>query len=139
MHHLGLDMSVEFQIREQAIEPLLSRFYGLVREDEVLGPVFNAAVGDWPAHIRRLSDFWSSVMLTSGRYKGNPVAVHLKHAAALTPAMFGRWLSLWREATAEMLPAAAAEVMQAKAKRIAESLQLAVNYQPQHIQQEISK
>ncbi|MEG3177727.1 group III truncated hemoglobin [Sphingomonas sp. RB3P16] len=132
-------MSVQPQIQERAIEPLLSCFYGLVREDEMLGPVFNAAVGDWPAHIRRLTDFWSSVMLTSGRYKGNPVAIHLEHAAALTPAMFGRWLTLWREATAAMLPAAAAEAMQAKAERIAESLQLAITYRPQRTQQGVTK
>lgn len=115
-------------IDERDIEPLLTSFYGMVRQDEALGPIFNAAVGDWPEHIQRLSDFWSSVMLTSGRYKGNPVAVHLEHAGHLTPEMFGRWLTLWRTATTSCLSPDGARAMQAKAEKIAESLQLAITY-----------
>lgn len=115
-------------IEEEALEPLLARFYEMVRSDAVLGPVFDAAVVDWPAHIRRLADFWSSVMLTSGRYKGSPVAVHLEHAAVLTPSMFERWLAIWEAATDSLLPEISARAMQSKARRIAESLQLALAF-----------
>ena len=108
-------------IDEAALPSLLDRFYERVRADDEIGPLFQDVVHDWGAHIARLSDFWSSVMLTSGRYKGNPMAVHLRHAANLTPSMFERWLLLWRQTTAELLPRAAAEAMQAKAVRIAES------------------
>jgi hemoglobin len=86
--------------------------------------VFNDAVGDWPEHLEKLSAFWSSVMLTTGRYKGNPMAVHLKHGAKMRPAMFERWLELWRETAREMLSETGAAGVIAKAERIAESLQL---------------
>jgi hemoglobin len=61
-------------------------------------------------------------MLASGRYKGNPVVIRLMHARHMTPEMFDRWLALWEETTSEMLPGAVASAMQAKARRIAETL-----------------
>ena len=51
----------------------------------MLGPIFNNAIADWPEHLEKLTAFWSSVMLTSGRYKGNPMAAHLKHREAIRP------------------------------------------------------
>jgi hemoglobin len=113
-HEDGLD--------EAGLRALVACFYAKVRADAALAPVFDGAVEDWPAHLDRLSAFWSSVMLTSGRYKGNPAAAHLRHAPEITPARFDRWLHLWAEATVETLPAAA-PALQAKAARIAASLQ----------------
>jgi hemoglobin len=113
-------------IDEADLPPLLAAFYDRVRADPLLGPVFEGAVDDWPHHLALLVRFWSSVMLTSGRYKGNPVAAHLRHADQITPAMFSRWLALWRQTTGELLSASAALAMQAKADRIGESLQLAL-------------
>jgi truncated hemoglobin YjbI/tellurite resistance-related uncharacterized protein len=117
---------VGVKVEEQALPCLLKTFYGRVRDDAELGPVFNNAVQDWPLHLARLADFWSSIMLTSGRYKGNPMKLHLRHASRITASMFERWLSLWRRTTDEMLSAENAASMQAKADRIAESLQLAL-------------
>jgi hemoglobin len=92
----------------------------------MLGPVFNDAVHDWPEHFDKLAAFWSSITLTTGRYKGNPMIAHLKHVRRITPVMFDRWLTLWREATEEAMPSEAAEEFQIKAARIAESLKLAL-------------
>ena len=114
------------QIDEAGLERLIPEFYARVRADAELGPVFNDAVEDWPEHLETLISFWSSVMLTSGRYKGNPVRVHLKHKPRITPRMFERWLALWGETTAELMPREAAVALQDKAARIAESLQLAL-------------
>ena len=113
-------------IGEEGLKRLIGRFYARVRTDELLGPLFNSAVNDWPEHLEKLGDFWSSVMLASGRYKGTPMAAHLKHRDRITPAMFERWLALWRETTDALMPPAAAAALQAKAARIAQSLQLAV-------------
>lgn len=103
-------------------------FYARIRADAVLGPIFNGAISEWPGHLDKLTAFWSSVMLTSGRYKGQPVPAHLKHRKAMTAANFERWLGLWREVTSEMMQPPAAAELQAKAERIAESLQLAVSF-----------
>jgi hemoglobin len=113
-------------ITEEALGRLVERFYAKVRSDALLGPVFEGAVEDWPEHLDRLQSFWSSVMLTSGRYKGRPLPAHLKHGAAMTPQRFSRWLALWKETTAELFPAKAAAALQFKASRIAESLSLGI-------------
>jgi hemoglobin len=115
-------------ITEERLKALVHLFYGRVRRDPLIGPVFNGAIDDWDEHLDKLQAFWSSVMLTSGRYKGRPLPAHVKHGEAITPASFERWLELWREATAEVLPHAAAAAMQDKAARIAESLSLGIEY-----------
>lgn len=113
-----------FDIDEDQLTGIVHAFYERVRRDEYIGPLFNAAVEDWDEHLDRLSRFWSSVMLTSGRYKGNPMAAHRQHVEAITPAMFDRWLALWAEVTDELVPPPAAAALQAKAAHIAESLKL---------------
>jgi hemoglobin len=118
----------DHQITEEAIDRLVPAFYARVRKDEVLGPIFNGAVEDWPHHLEVLKAFWSSVMLTSGRYKGQPMVVHLRHAEHMKRENFERWLALWGEVTGEVLGPEAAAAFQEKAARIAESLQLGVQF-----------
>ncbi len=119
-------MNTVVNIDEAGLARIVAAFYARVREDAELGPIFNDAIHDWPEHLETLTAFWSSVMLTSGRYKGNPMAAHLKHKARITPALFDRWLALWKRTTDEMTAPAAAAALQAKAARIGESLQLAL-------------
>jgi len=106
------------QVSEDQIARLIPGFYARVRGDALIGPVFDNAIGDWEHHLEKLV----------GRYKGNPVAAHLKHLPTITPPMFDRWLMLWTDVTGEMLPAAAAATLQQKAARIAASLQLALYF-----------
>jgi len=115
-------------ITEPAIAALVDRFYGKARQDPLIGPVFNNAVHDWDEHLHNLHDFWSSVMLTSGRYKGNPMAAHMKHP--IEPGFFDRWLELWRETAVELFAPTLAAQFRARAERIAESLKLALFYRP---------
>jgi hemoglobin len=119
-------MEGDMEIGEDALERLVTLFYARVREDAELGPVFNDAVENWQEHLDKLAAFWSSVMLTTGRYKGNPMVAHLKHKARITPDLFQHWLQLWNRTAAEVMAPDAAAALQAKAARIAESLQLAL-------------
>ena len=115
-------------ITEESLKLLVDTFYARVRQDELIGPVFNGAIDDWPEHLERLQAFWSSVMLTSGRYKGRPLPAHVKHGEAINPKSFERWLGLWRETTSELLDTENAAAMQEKAERIAESLMLGIQF-----------
>ena len=123
----GNAMNID-DITEARLRDLVHLFYGRVRKDPLIGPVFNRAIDDWPEHLERLQAFWSSVMLTSGRYKGRPLPAHVKHADSIDSVAFERWLALWREATEEVMPAAAAAALQEKAARIAESLSLGIAF-----------
>lgn len=113
-------------IDEAGLARLVDAFYARVRADAELGPIFNRAIDDWPEHLGKLTAFWSSVMLTSGRYKGQPVAAHLKHRDSITPELFARWLALWGQTARELMAPEAAAALEEKAGRIAESLQLAL-------------
>jgi hemoglobin len=115
-------------IDEQALTILVETFYARVREDDLIGPVFNNAIADWPEHLEKLQSFWSSVMLTSGRYKGRPLPAHVRHADSISPASFERWLGLWRETTESLFAAGPAAALQDKAERIAESLSLGIAF-----------
>ena len=115
-------------ITEESLRQLVNAFYAKVRRDPLIGPVFEAAIADWPEHLDKLQSFWSSVMLTSGRYKGRPLPAHIKHADAISAASFERWLAIWRETTDEMLDPRSAAALQEKAGRIAESLSLGISF-----------
>jgi hemoglobin len=73
--------------------------------------------------------FWSSVMLASGRYSGNPVAVH-RAVRGLERPMFERWLALFEATAAELFPPDIAALFIEKSHRIATSLQLALFHRP---------
>src|SRR5579871_5910284 len=116
-------------VTERAIEALVDAFYAKVRRDPALGPVFDRAIAeaDWPAHLDKMYAFWSSVMLTSGRYKGNPLAAHAA-VEGIEPALFEPWLALFGETAGELFAPPLAALFQAKAHRIAQSLQLGLFY-----------
>jgi hemoglobin len=117
-------------IDEDELKTLVDLFYTRVRADAELGPIFNDTIENWPEHLEKLSAFWSSVMLTSGRYKGNPMMAHLQHVRRITPALFDRWLALWARTTSDVMSPAAAAALQEKAQRISESLQYALFHRP---------
>lgn len=111
-------------LNEAVLTRLVHRFYGKVRADKVLGPIFAARIADWDPHLQRMVAFWSSVALMTGRYHGAPVPAHV--ALPVTWDHFERWLELFRETAAETCsPAGAAHVVE-RAERIARSLHMAV-------------
>jgi hemoglobin len=117
-------------LSESAIRQLVDSFYKKVRTDPELGPIFERAIpGDWGPHLATMHDFWSSIMLTGGRYKGNPVAIHLR-VEGIEPPLFARWLTLFDETCRELFDDNVAAAFRVKAERIAESLKLALFYRP---------
>lgn len=110
-------------INESSIGTLVDRFYSRVREDDILGPVFARVIGDeWEPHLKKMRAFWSSLMLASGRYKGNPMMAHLMLLPRIGAEHFERWLYIWKQTTAEMFPPQAAAVFVGKAETMAERL-----------------
>ena len=115
------------KITEAEISVLVDRFYEKVRLDSDIGPIFNAIVGDWPHHLATLKDFWSTVLLTTGRYKGDPMMTHLQ--LPLDPDHFSRWLTLFAETAHEVLPPEHAANVIAKSQRIAQNFKAGIAHQ----------
>lgn len=114
-------------VDEAYIARMVHAFYGRIRADAALGPVFDAAIADrWPAHLERMVAFWSSVALHTGGYSGKPVPAHAR-LDGLSPELFQRWLALFRETLHETAPSPeAADYFIERADRIAASLQMAL-------------
>lgn len=81
------------------ISMLVRTFYGKVRQDTFIGPIFNERITDWESHFEQLTDFWESNLLFVRQYQGNPVQVHIdvdqSNNEQTSPEHFGRWLQLW--------------------------------------------
>ena len=115
------------------IEQLVNRFYERIREDEVLGFIFNdIAQVDWTTHLPRMYAFWETVLFRSGGYTGNPLAAH----ARLTPLtemgrpQFDRWLSLFRSTVDELFAGEHAEHIKNCAADMANVIHSRINHIP---------
>lgn len=111
-------------IDEAMIEQQVRTFYGRVRDDVVLGPIFAARITNWEPHLVQICAFWSSVMLQTGRYHGRPMQQHFK--LPITGAHFDRWLSMWEAVARELCPPAQAALFIERARQIGESLELGI-------------
>ena len=111
-------------IDEAMIDRLVRRFYMKVRDDPILGPIFESRIAEWEPHLRRMCAFWSSVALMTGRYHGQPMQVHLP--LPVDARHFDRWLSLFEATAAEACPPPAAKHFIERARRIAGSLELGI-------------
>ena len=109
------------------IHDLVHGFYAKIRTDPALGRIFNRVIpaDHWPEHLAKMCDFWSSVLLMTGRFKGTPMAAHAA-LPAIRPQHFARWLGLFQKTVEEKCPPAAAALFMDKARTIARSLELGI-------------
>ncbi len=125
-------------INEDCIAALVDNFYAKVRGDELLGPIFMAAIGsDWTLHLERMNAFWASVLLAAGTYKGNPMIAHLQ-LPRLTQPHFDRWLQLWRETVCGLCSQAVGRIFIQKAEMIAERFLHAISSFHEMVRQELA-
>lgn len=113
----------ETGLTETILQDMVHRFYGKVRQDADLGPIFDARISDWGPHLEQMVAFWSSVALMTGRYHGAPVPKHANLPVTWTH--YERWLALFRETATEVCPPAGAAHVIERAERIARSLHMA--------------
>lgn len=109
-------------IDRRAISDLVHTFYGRIRADEVLGPIFEARLADrWDAHLDVMVRFWSSVLLAEGSFDGQPMPKH-RAIAEGEPEHFVRWLALFRATLDELFTPPCAELIAARSKAMARGL-----------------
>ena len=76
------------------VKLLVNRFYDSVREDELLGPIFNDVIKDrWPEHLEKMYRFWQTVLLEEHTYYGSPFPPHAK--LPVEKLHFERWIKLF--------------------------------------------
>lgn len=119
-------------IDREFVAALVDTFYGHVRADAMLGPVFEGEIGDaWEPHLDTMKSFWSALVFHDGGYSGRPMPAHVKLKPQISPAHFQRWLALF-EATLDEIGATpqAKSLFLERANRIATSFQLHLFHSP---------
>lgn len=103
-----------------ALKNLLHHFYADVRQDELIGPIFNARIHDWPSHLDKIGSFWARQAGGPSGYAGGFGAAH--RSLGLQPEHFHRWLGLWERNCRQHLEPVAADWMIARAHDLGNNL-----------------
>lgn len=79
------------------IQCFVDGFYGDIRNDELIGPIFAGRIADdqWPQHLDKMYRFWNTVLFGASEYRGNPFSHHL--ALGIEKVHFDRWISLFHK------------------------------------------
>jgi hemoglobin len=108
-------------ITQKLIHDVVVEFYERARRDTQLGPVFDARVDDWEAHMSRMTDFWSAALLRTGRYSGRPVEHH-RAIPSLTARHFDRWVELFEATVRDLCSPRDAEAFLVRAQRMRDGM-----------------
>ena len=104
----------------EGIARLLRPFYADVRQHRVLGPIFNARIADWPAHLEKIGEFWARQTGGPSGYGGGFGGAHL--SLGIRAADLEHWLELWDFNCRRQLPVQEAVEMSELAHRVGAQL-----------------
>ncbi len=114
-------MIKQIESRED-VSLLVNTFYDKVRKDELLGPIFNGIIHDWPAHLELLTDFWETNLLYKRKYFGNPMSAHVevdkKFGNTINELHFGTWINLWLQTINELFEGEVAEIAKNRSRNM---------------------
>ena len=126
------------------IRKLVGLFYGTVRENDVLGPIFNRAIPNekWDSHMEKITDFWDSAIFGTMTFRGNPATKHVEldktNDYKINQDHFAIWLTHWRKTIEENYEGEVAENMKMRAEKMATGLYLGMwHHKPDDLKPEI--
>ncbi|MEO5500262.1 MAG: group III truncated hemoglobin [Ginsengibacter sp.] len=109
------------------IKNLVDSFYGKVRKDELIGPIFNERIQDrWPTHLAKMYTFWQTVLLGEHTYYGSPFPPHAQ--LPIAEEHFNKWLELFFETLDEHFTGKIAEEAKWRANKMAQMFQYKLQY-----------
>lgn len=109
------------------IQILVQEFYGKVRKDTLIGPIFDQqAKVDWDEHIPKLINFWSDLLLGEDSYQGRPFPPHVRFNLEISH--FERWLQLFMETVDENFVGLKADEAKRRALGIAKNFLTNIEY-----------
>jgi len=103
---------------EADVKHLVDTFYDKINNDAMLSPIFNDhAHVNWEKHLPIMYRFWSSILLGTGTYDGQPFP---KHAfLPVNQAHFAQWLLLFYKTITENFRGPVAEEAKMRGANIA--------------------
>lgn len=112
---------------EEDIKLMVDTFYEKVREDELLGSIFNNVIGDyWDVHLEKMYRFWRTLALKEYVYHGNPFDAHTK--LPVKKEHFERWVSIFTSTVSELFEGETADEAKKRATFMAEMFRVKMEY-----------
>lgn len=97
---------------------LVDTFYGEIRADELLGPIFMSIIQDrWPTHLEKMYRFWDTVLLGAHTYQGTPFAPHAH--MAISDSHFKRWIEIFHRCVDMLFEGNKAEEAKLRSEKMA--------------------
>lgn len=112
------------------IETLVNIFYDAVKQDAVIGHIFNDIIGnDWSHHLPIMYSFWEMVLLSNPGYNGNPVKKHVEidKKIPLLPEHFHQWILLWTITVDSLFAGPVADDAKKRASLMLDLIQFKIN------------
>jgi|SRR5690606_11048908 len=114
----------------EQVKHLVDVFYGKVRKDALLSPIFEEVIGDhWDTHLNKMYQFWQTVLLEEHTYYGSPFLPHIK--LPIQKEHFERWLLLFNETLQTEFSGEVAKEASWRAQKMAEMFQMKLEYMDQ--------
>lgn len=116
----------------QDVQLLVNEFYSKIREDELIGPIFEVIIKDhWPEHLQKMYRFWQTVLLDEHTYYGSPFLPHAQ--MPLTSIHFERWIQIFNTTVDHHFQGEKASKAKWQGQRMAEMFQSKIEYYSKHI------
>lgn len=109
------------------IKKMVNLFYGKVRKDDLIGPIFNEKIQNhWTEHLTKLYSFWQGLLLGERTYTGFPFPPHSQ--LPINKEHFDRWLSLFTETVDYLFVGPIADEAKSRAYKISDVFQKKLDY-----------
>lgn len=113
------------------IQILVDDFYARVRQDELIGPIFEVIIQDnWPSHLQKMYRFWQTVLLDEHTYHGSPFLPHAQ--MPLTSVHFDRWIQIFYATVDAHFSGEKASKAKWQGQRMAEMFLAKIEYYSRH-------
>jgi len=101
---------------------LVNTFYTKVRDNDLLGPIFNTMIKDWETHLELLTDFWETNLFFVKKYTGNPLEKHAEvdkyYNYSINELHFGTWINIWHQTIDDMFKGEIAQLAKNRARNM---------------------
>ncbi|MFI5451307.1 group III truncated hemoglobin [Pedobacter sp. UC225_61] len=109
------------------VKTLVDDFYGKVRDNALLAPVFNDVIKDnWQSHLEKMYTFWQTILLETPTYSGSPFLKHAK--LPIAKEHFDTWISLFNQTVDEHFTGEKASEAKWRAAKMSEMFQYKLDY-----------
>lgn len=109
------------------IRLLVDTFYSRVREDELLGPIFEERLeGKWDEHLAKMYRFWQTLLLGKHTYYGSPLMPHLD--MPVEKMHFQQWVMIFHQTVDDLFTGEIAEEAKWRGNRMAEMFNYKIDF-----------